>query len=132
MTALTFFNNTHNDIFDRFFGFDHPVNKALVRETRDQHKPSVKETDDAYEISLISPGLEKSDFNITLEDKTITISYDVSDNKNSYSYATKYSKSYSLPSDGDADNITASYKNGVLIVSLPKSASAKPRAITVK
>ena len=103
-----------------------------MRETKDQHKPSVKETDDAYEISLISPGLEKSDFNITLEGKTITISYDVSDSKNSYSYATKYSKSYSLPSDGDADNITASYKNGVLIVSLPKSASAKPRAITVK
>ncbi len=132
MTALTFFNNTHNDIFDKFFGFDDVFNRSLVRETRDQHKPTVKETDEAYEISLISPGLEKSDFNITLEGKTITISYDVSDNKNSYSYATKYSKSYSLPSDGDADNITASYKNGVLIVSLPKTASAKPRAITVK
>jgi HSP20 family protein len=132
MTALTFFNNTHNDIFDRFFGIDDTFNRSLIRETKDYHKPTVKETDDAYEISLISPGLEKSDFNITLEGKTITISYDVSDNQNSYSYATKYSKSYNLPSDGDAENITASYKNGVLIVSLPKSASAKPRAITVK
>ena len=88
--------------------------------------------DDRYDISLIAPGLEKKDFNITLEGNRITISYDASDNKESYAYATKYSKSYTVPADCDIENILASYKNGVMVVSLPKAESAKPRTIKIK
>jgi len=69
---------------------------------------------------------------ITLEGNQITISYDAGENKNSYAYATKYSKSYTIPGDCDLKKITADYKNGVLAVSLAKSESAKPRTIEVK
>jgi HSP20 family protein len=133
MNALSLFsNNTHTDIFDRLFGFDDIWTRPLVKEIKDYHNPVVKDLEDRYEISLIAPGLEKKDFNITLEGNRITISYDASDNKESYAYATKYSKSYTTPPDCDIENISALYKNGVMVVSLPKAESAKPRAIKVK
>ena len=133
MNALTLFNNKpHLDIFDRIFDFDDGWAKPLIRETKDYHNPIVKDLDDRYDISLIAPGLEKKDFNITLEGNRITISYDASDNKESYAYATKYSKLYTVPADCDIENISASYKNGVMVVSLPKAESAKPRTIKIK
>ena len=133
MNALSLFNNnTQADIFDRLFGFDDLWTRPLIKETKDYHKPIVKDLEDRYDISLIAPGLEKKDFNITLEGNRITISYDASDNKESYAYATKYSKSYTVPADCDIENISALYKNGVMVVSLPKAESAKPRIIKIK
>ena len=133
MNALSLFNNnTQADIFDRLFGFDDLWTRPLIKETKDYHKPIVKDLEDRYDISLIAPGLEKKDFNITLEGNRITISYDASDNKESYAYATKYSKSYTVPADCDIENISALYKNGVMVVSLPKAESAKPRTIKIK
>ena len=133
MTGLTLFNNnTHTDIFDKLLGFDDLWKRPLVKETKDYHKPLVKDLEDKYEISLIAPGLEKKDFKITLEGNQITISYDASDNDDSYAYATKYSKSYSLPNDCDQEKTSAKYKNGVLVVSLFKSESAKPKTIEIK
>ena len=122
MTGLTLFNNnTHTDIFDRLFGFDDLWKRPLVRETKDYHNPLVKDLEDKYEISLIAPGLEKKDFKITLEGNQINLTY-----------ATKYSKSYSIPHDCDQEKTSAKYKNGVLVVSLFKSESAKPKTIEIK
>ena len=132
MGAITLFNNRNTDIFDRFFGIDDFWSTPTIQQTRDLHSPIIKELDDKYQISLATPGLEKDDFKITLEGNQITISYDAGENKNSYAYATKYSKSYTIPSDCDLKKITADYKTGVLAVSLAKSESAKPRTIEVK
>lgn len=37
-----------------------------------------------------------------------------------------------LPSDIDADNVAAEFKHGVLMITLPKSESVKPRRIEIK
>lgn len=47
------------------------------------------------------------------------------------SYGT-FTRSFSLPGTVDADKIRAESKNGVLVISLPKRADAKPRSIQVK
>ena len=39
---------------------------------------------------------------------------------------------FSLPDYSDADNISASCKNGVLTVTVPKTEAVKPRRIEVK
>ena len=133
MNALSLFNNnTHTDIFDRFFGLDDSWTRPLIRETTDSHKPIVKDLEDRYDISLVAPGVEKKNFNITLEGNRLTVSYDASENKESYAYATKYTKSYTLPNNCDAENIEASYKSGVLVVGLPKTEAAKARVIKIK
>jgi len=132
MNGLTFFNNSNVDIFDKFFGLDDFWTRPVIRTAEDKHKPLVKDLDDKYDISLIAPGLEKKDFNITVDGNHLTIGYDASNNKESFAYATKYTKTYTIPADCDVEGISATYKNGVMIVTLPKSESAKPRAITVK
>jgi HSP20 family protein len=43
-----------------------------------------------------------------------------------------FSRSFSLPGTVDAEKIRAESKNGVLTVTLPKKAEAKPKAIQVK
>jgi HSP20 family protein len=43
-----------------------------------------------------------------------------------------FTRSFSLPTLVDAEKILAESKNGVLTVTLPKKAEAKPRPITVK
>jgi len=130
MNSLTLFNN--KDILDKLFGFDEFLTTPLVKETSDYHKPFVRNLEDKYQISLIAPGLEKKDFNITLEGNQLTVSYDASEKKQTHTYATKYSKSYVIPADVDIENISASYKNGVLLVDLPKQESAKPRTIDIR
>ncbi len=47
------------------------------------------------------------------------------------SYGT-FTRSFSLPGTVDADKIRAESKNGVLVISLPKRADARPRSIQVK
>ena len=81
MNGLTLFNNRTTDIFDRFFGYDDFWTTPTVKQVSDQHRPSVNEQEDKYQIYLTAPGLEKSDFNITVEGNLLTISYDASNKK---------------------------------------------------
>ena len=132
MSSLTFFNNKNSDLLDRFFGLDDYWTRSYIREVSDYHKPSIKEQEDKYDITLVAPGLDKKDFSITLEGNRITIGYDAGEKKKDFAYATKYFKSWAVPTDCDTENIIASYANGVLVVSLPKAESAKPRTIKIK
>ena len=44
----------------------------------------------------------------------------------------KFVRRFALPTEVDADHVTAEFKDGVLTVRVPKSANAKPRTIEVK
>lgn len=149
MGMLTRFNKKDNDrsiapyngnrvpdIFDGFFGrtlFDDLLNvPGYGGYTDSQQLPTVREQDDKFEISLLAPGLKKEDFSITVGGNSLTISYDAGDRKDHYAYATKYSKTYTLPTHANAENIDASYESGILVVDVPKTEAAKPRAIKVK
>ncbi|MCA1957591.1 MAG: Hsp20/alpha crystallin family protein, partial [Nitrospira sp.] len=41
-------------------------------------------------------------------------------------------RSFTLPQDADGSKVSATYKDGVLAIHLPKSEKAKPKAIEVK
>jgi HSP20 family protein len=43
----------------------------------------------------------------------------------------EFSRAFRLPRDLDVENTTASYRNGVLTVHIPRRETAKPRQITV-
>ncbi len=45
--------------------------------------------------------------------------------------AGQFSRTIDLPVDVDAEKVRADYKNGVLLITLPKSEAAKPRQIQV-
>lgn len=82
--------------------------------------PSVKVDveEDKYLISLDIPGVDEKDIDINTEDSTISI-------KGERKFGLKtscrsFSRKFNLPPDVDNDNISATYKYGVLIITIPK------------
>jgi len=96
-----------------------------------QPSVNVKETDESYEIELASPGLKKEDFDIKVEKDHLVISAQTSTSKEEGDEAGKYNRrefnyssfkrSFYLPELVSAEDISASYENGVLQLSLPKN-----------
>ncbi|MCF6214445.1 MAG: Hsp20/alpha crystallin family protein [Flavobacteriaceae bacterium] len=105
---------------------------------------NIKEDDNGFAIEVAAPGMDKKDFNINFDNDVLIISSekkveneDKGDNytRKEYSYQS-FSRSFRIPENTiDSDKITASYKNGVLLISIPKREEAKPkpaRLIAVK
>lgn len=95
---------------------------------------NVKETERSFEFELAAPGMDRKDFNVMIEGNTLKISgtKEVStEEKNSswsrreFSYES-FSRSFDLPEGKiDGKNISANYKNGMLLVSVPKTPEAQ-------
>ena len=136
MSALTIRNNNNNyglSLFeDVFSGWNEIFSEPIFRGNRDNHSPIVRQLDDKFEISLAAPGVEKKDFVITVEGDKLTLAYDAGEKQDHYAYSSKYTKSYTLPNYSDLENISASYKNGVLMVSIPKTEASVARVIKIK
>ncbi len=102
---------------------------------------NVKETDDAYVLEVAAPGLEKSDFNIEVEDGGLTLSAERKNEteekdekylRREFQYSS-FSRSFTLPDNVKLEDIEAKYTDGVLHVSVPKAQSTitQPRRIEI-
>ncbi len=96
-------------------------------------KVNVSESDKAIEIAAELPGLDEKDVEILLADDTLTIKgekkLDKEDKKKNYyrfesSYGS-FSRAIPLSADVDRDKVEASFRKGVLTVTLPKTEEAK-------
>lgn len=92
--------------------------------------PSVntREGDYAYHIEVDLPGVQKEDIKVEVKDNRVTISGERKTSEETKeedyyrvesSYG-KFERSFTLPGNVDAENVTASSKDGVLEVVLPK------------
>jgi len=99
----------------------------------------IRETDDALLLQAELPGIDKKDIRLEVKDGVLTLSgerryeKDVKE-ENVHRVERAYgsfSRSFSLPTNVDADKVDANMKNGVLEVRLPKRESAKPKAIAI-
>src|SRR6266480_1086769 len=72
------------------------------------------------------PGMRKEDIEISLQDGTLTIGAERTER-----YVGKFRRSVSLPTQVDASKVTATYRDGILTVTLPKAEEAKPKQIQV-
>lgn len=103
-------------------------------------KMDVAETKDGIELTAELPGLEEKDVEVTLSDRMLTISgekqADKEEKQKNYYFAERsygaFSRSIELPADIDAGKIKAVITNGVLKVSLPRTAKAEAKKIEVK
>ncbi len=94
-------------------------------------------TDDI--VALVElPGMRKEDIELSLHDGMLTISgerkSDVSENDKaarSERFVGKFRRSISLPTRVDANKVNATYKDGVLTVTLPTAEEVKPKQIQV-
>ncbi len=98
------------------------------------------EEKDELVVKAELPGIRKKDFDIILEDDVLTIKAEkkqeeVSEEATYYvserSFG-EYSRSISLPFHVDADKTSATLRNGLLEIRLPKAEEAKSKHIEVK
>lgn len=91
-----------------------------------------KDKDNTY-VRAELPGVNRDDINVEMVDGYLTISASrrslATDGRGEETFS--FSRSVSIPEDVHADKVGAAYENGVLTVTLPKKAEAKPRKITV-
>jgi len=84
------------------------------------------------------PGMRREDIEISLHDGTLTISgerkRETSNGEKAERterYIGKFRRSITLPTRVDANKVSATYRDGILTVTLPKATEAKPKQIPV-
>lgn len=139
MTIVKFNNKPNNgfSLLDNFFNeFPTLFKDDIGTNFRTFVPVNIKETKDAYEVEVVAPGFEKSDFNINVEKNTLTISAEKKDEskredekqiRREYSYRS-FKRSFILEDKIDSEKIEAKYVNGVLTLNLPRKAEVKASA----
>ena len=100
----------------------------------------VREAENEYVMEAELPGLTDKDIELNIEDNILTLSskkeQDKEEKKNGYLIRERcnyeFARTFVLPKDVDREKIKAEFKDGLLLVSIPKSPEAKPRKIDVK
>jgi HSP20 family protein len=128
-----FFNEFRNFGLRPFNGFEQPFGTF---------SPSidVSETDSEIKVVAEAPGLDEKDIEVSLANNVLTISGEKkveNEHKDeNYHHVERsygaFKRSFRLPVEVEADQVDATYKNGVLTITLPKSAAAQAKKIEVK
>ena len=99
----------------------------------------ITETDTAYLVKGEIPGVNKEDVRVNIEDGMLIMSGERKQEKEEKgkkfhrierSYGS-FMRSFRLPDNVDETAVKAEFKDGMLNVTLPKSAQAKPKAVNV-
>jgi HSP20 family protein len=99
----------------------------------------VVEKEKAYEITAECPGMDESNIEVKYSDGVLTIKGEKKEEKEEkkkdyYMSERRYGsfqRSFGVPDGVEADKIDANFKNGVLTVTLPKSAEAQKKEKTI-
>ena len=104
--------------------------------------PALDVSEDENNVYVVAdlPGVEEKDVKLNFQNGALTLSGKKQEEKETggknfhrveRSYGS-FSRSIGLPGGISAEKATASYRNGVLRVTLPKKEKAKPKEITIK
>jgi len=130
-------------IFDDLYNLQNELDEVLFSDYRVRKsrfpRINVYENDDEYVVSAELPGADKNDISITLKDNSLKINGEIKKGNNSKDnihleerYYGKFERSISLNEKGNADKINAEFKNGILLIKIPKSPETKPVSINIK
>jgi HSP20 family protein len=116
----------------------HPEGEAFLADW----SPAVdlQETEGEYLIKADLPEVKKEDVKVTVQDNVVTVAGDRRQEKEekgkkfhrierAYGH---FERRFALPTDVDTPKVHAEYKDGVLNVTLPKTAKALPKSVDVK
>lgn len=144
MNELSIFNTLFGDVFDE-----------AMRTQFTAHAPSVdvKENKDSYTLEMDLPGRSEEDVELELDRGVLTISSKKEETKETSSEdkaekkndkeepkskwlirerrTSSFSRRFTLPDDIDAENVQATFKNGVLNVNIPRKALSAPKKIAI-
>ena len=128
MLTLMKNNDWFPTMFDDFFN-----NGFMPRANSTAPAVNVKESDKEYTMELAAPGIKKEYCRVGINDEgflTVAI-----ENKQEHKHEDKnhhylrrefsysnYEQNYTLPDDVEKDNISAKVENGILTITMPKTA----------
>lgn len=115
--------------------FDDSVLERRFKNIHSLPAVNIEEKEDKYSLELAAPGKSKKDFNIELDNDLLTISSEIREEnktddkerqftRREFSYES-FKRSFTLPDTIDTAKIKANYKNGILILDMPKREEAK-------
>ncbi len=125
--------------FDRIFDQLWRSGPLPTNATSSTPRMDVAETDEALVVQAELPGFEEDDISVSLEDGVLTISGErtaAAENDEAGVHLREifrgnFERSLRLPIEVDADGVSAAYRNGILVVTLPKAPAARMRNIPI-
>jgi HSP20 family protein len=119
---------------DRLWGFNGLTTSSTV-------PVNIRETDAAFELELVAPGLKKEDFHLNYSDHTLTVSFERRQEELKKESGTwihreylnqSFTRSFTIDDSIDTERASARYENGVLKLTLPKKEEAKQLSRTIQ
>ncbi len=124
-------------LFDSFFG----RTPAMVeREMMWYPAINLEETEDKFIVKAELPGMSKEDIKVQVTEDGILISgerkFEKEEKGKTYhrvemAYG-KFQRAIAFPAPVEPDKAKASYKDGILVIEVPKSEKAKPKEIEIE
>jgi HSP20 family protein len=114
------------DLFSSFLDYETGISMPAV---------NIVEGKDDFRIEVAAPGLDKKDFQIDVQNNMLMISSEkqMEEEKKEekfmrreFSYSS-FRRSFSLPQSADTEKITASHRDGVLNIIIPKREEAREK-----
>ncbi|WP_226703496.1 Hsp20/alpha crystallin family protein [Microbulbifer elongatus] len=124
-----------DDFVEQFFNPGQPRSES--RSGFFSPRVDVHERKDSYEISAEMPGIRKEDLDVTLENGVLTLEAEVHEQsqeegdeehrvlRQERRYG-KFTRSFNLGEDIKEEDIDATFKDGVLTLTIPKAEPKKP------
>jgi len=107
--------------------------RQLLNRSMQRAAVNIYQTDNSFELLVFAPGRIKEHFHLEVKGNELQISYTPPEGfprpewvRREYSRG-GFLRSFNLDETIDASNISAKYEDGVLQVSLPRVAEAKPK-----
>ena len=137
-------NNPQNDFrvlqarfFEPFFGRFNFLEDELKSGTWAPPVDVAEEKEKIF-VRVEVPGMNENDLKITFEDGMLTVSgerqFERKDDRNYHRIERTYgsfTRTFSLPRTVEQESITATYRDGILEISIPKREEAKPKQIAI-
>lgn len=132
---------TRDSIFDDLFNELYSLPTSFLSKSGMDLSPriDISETDSEYKIEAELPGINQKEIDVKIDNNILTIKgkkEDVKEEKEkNYHLRERYygafQRSISLPNNIEPEKIKASFENGVLNISVPKSDKRTPKKIEI-
>ena len=124
-----------NDLLEK----EWPLMPGLATVNGTNAPVNVKENKDKFSLEILTPGFNKEDFKIDLDNNMLSVSVEkkdeILDSKLDEKFTRKefsfhsFSKVFTMPESVDTEKMNATYNNGVLSIDIPKREEAKAKPI---
>lgn len=137
---ITPFRSELDKLMNRFFDWDFPISRELLKEGHWFPRLDISESDKKITVKTELPGVEVQDIDVSLDGRLLTVKGEKKHEKEekeenyhrverSYGY---FNRTIELPTEVDTSKMDASFEKGVLKIELNKTKETKTKKIQIK